>query len=69
MVDRDEFAKAAMQGLLSDGCGWKTENPPWLDVEKIAEQAYLMADAMTVRAMIPRRPSATPMPGTGTPGS
>lgn len=67
MDERDELAKAAMQGLLA---GWPESSHFWSDVElltkKVAETAYAMADAMR-EARGPKKPIATPKPSHGTP--
>ena len=47
MTLRDYFAAKAMQGLLSSGwCGQERELSPASGCREVAQDAYLMADAM-----------------------
>jgi hypothetical protein len=65
MSDRDELAKAAMQGLLA-GDPYMIWKDGRLQIDKVAELADEMAEAM-LRIRAPKKPIPTPMPSHGTP--
>jgi hypothetical protein len=67
LTDRDEFAKAAMTGLLAGDAVGLRNNGKFLE-DHVALCAYEIAEAMLrVRVQPTKQPPATPMPGTGTP--